>query len=144
MPGAVALPHNDGVSALPRRRPLIWIALFAWLAQLCLPAAHAAVMAGQDAGLAVWCGKNAPVLQAQLANLPDEVREILQKGSAQAEQHADCLSFCAQLGDAERPATPASAALHAAGLEPALRDVLPAPRAGPSPTPPVRGPPRLS
>lgn len=141
LPAASPLPHNYGVFPLLRSRPLIWIALFAWFAQLCLPIAHAAVMAQQDAGMAAWCGVASPALKAKLATLPDEVREILEKGSAQAEQHAECLSFCANGGGANLPPVATTVALRAAGLEvpPAL--AIPAAREGRTLSPPVRGPP---
>lgn len=139
LPDAVRLPHNGDVFPLLRSRPLIWIALFAWIAQLCLPTAHAAVMAQQDAGMAAWCGVESPALQAKLAALPDEVREILEKGNAQAEQHAECLSLCANAGGASLPPVSPSVALRAAGLESRVAPAVPAPRQAPTLAPPVRG-----
>lgn len=141
LPSASSLPHNNVVFPLLRSRPLIWIALFAWFAQLCLPTAHAAVMAQQDAGMAAWCGVDSPALQAKLAQLPDEVRKILEKGSAQAEQHMECVSFCASAGGASLPPVSPTVALRAAGLESVVAFPIPAPRGSIIVSPPVRGPP---
>lgn len=135
------LPHNTLVFPLLRSRPLIWIALFAWFAQLCLPTAHAAVMAQQDAGMAAWCGVESPALRAKLAALPDEVREILEKGSAQSDQHAECLSVCANAGGASLPPMSPTAELRAAGLEAVVEPAIAAPRDSQTVSPPVRGPP---
>ncbi|MGQ0699496.1 MAG: hypothetical protein ACT4PZ_14775 [Panacagrimonas sp.] len=100
-----------------RSRPLIWLALFAWLAQLCLPVAHAAAMAKQDAGLATWCGPLSPGMARQLAQLPDEVRDILEKGTAQADHQQDCVQLCANASGTGLPAPSVTVALRAAGLE---------------------------
>lgn len=108
-----------------RSRRLIWLALIAWLAQLCLPVAHAAAMAQPEAGLATWCGGFSPAMTQKLAALPDEVREILQKGSAHSGHHQDCAQHCANpVGGAPPPAA-VTVSLRAAGLEaaPALRAV---------------------
>lgn len=115
-----------------------------WLTQLCLPVAHAAVMAGQDAGMAAWCGPRSAAMSEQLAQLPDEVREILEKGSQQSGEHQDCVQFCANAaGNGLRPVA-ATVQLREAGLEalPAA-PVLQVHRAQIS-SPPVRGPPLKS
>ena len=127
-----------------RSRRLIWIALIAWLAQLCLPVAHAAVMAQPEAGLATWCGEFSPAMTQKLAALPLEVREILQKGSAQAGQHQDCAQLCANAAAGALPPTPVTVSLRAAGLEAA--PAQPAVRAHHAYTNsvPARGPPQAS
>lgn len=124
-----------------RSRSLIWLAVMAWLAQICLPAAHAAVMAEQGGGMAVWCGTNSPGMQAQLAKLPDEVREILEQGGAQAEKHSDCVSYCSTTGTAPLASTPITVRLREAGLDSRIAAPAPAPRDRVALSPPVRGPP---
>ncbi len=128
---------------LLRSRPLIWIALIAWLAQLCLPVAHASVMAQQEAGLATWCGEFSPAMTQKLAALPDDVREILQKGSAQSGQHQDCAQLCANAVGGAIPPPSVTVSLRDAGLE-----VAPSPPAvrahhAYSKSEPARGPPKL-
>lgn len=130
------------MQALTRRRPLIWIALFAWFAQLCVPTAHAALMASPDAGIAAWCGDNATGLRAQIARLDPELREILDPHATQAQAHADCALFCASGHGADPLAAPVSVLLRAAGADAAPLEPLRAPRAARSYTPPARGPPR--
>lgn len=127
-----------------RRRPLLWIALIAWFAQLCLPAAHAAAMAQQEAGIAVWCGVATPGLQAELAKLDHEIRTILDPGSPQADSHDDCAAYCASASSADPVVEPASVRLRAAGLEAAPRPAVESLRAAPWRSPPVRGPPYFS
>ncbi|MGQ0503327.1 MAG: hypothetical protein ACT4P0_12110 [Panacagrimonas sp.] len=95
---------------------LFWLAVFAWLAQAGMPAAHAAAMGRQEAGLATWCGVRSPAMAGKLAQLPDEVREILEKGMAQASQHQDCAQSCASAGPGLLPQA-ATVLLRAAGLE---------------------------
>jgi hypothetical protein len=115
LPPRIGAGQNAGVFPALRSRPLILLALLAWLAQLCLPAAHASVMAAQDTGLAAWCGERSPALAARIAALPDEVREILERGAAHdAGAHPDCLQFCAGMGGAAPPPAMHLAALHAA------------------------------
>jgi hypothetical protein len=91
--------------ALLRSRPLIWIALFAWLAQLALPSAHAAAMARHDAGISGWCGKFSPAMAAKVATLPDEIRDIIAPGADEhAAMQAECLLLCAGTLGAAMPA----------------------------------------
>ncbi|MGQ0528530.1 MAG: hypothetical protein ACT4PG_01685 [Panacagrimonas sp.] len=129
---------------LLRSRPLIWIALLAWAAQLCLPAAHAAVMAEQGAGLATWCGARSPGMEQKIAQLPAEVRQILQKSSAQAEQHQDCAQFCLSAIDDGLATSAVSVQLREAGLEKPAPVTKEQPRRVIKFTPPVRGPPLTS
>lgn len=127
--------------ALARHRPLVWIALFAWFAQLCLPAAHAAVMAAQDTGITAWCGKDTPGLRAQLAQLDDELRQILDPRGTQAQTHGDCALFCASAHGADLVPAPVSVQLRAAGPAARAIEVIDAARDALSHSPPARGPP---
>ena len=130
--------------AVSRSRPLIWLALLAWAAQLCLPAAHAAVMAQQEAGLATWCGASSPAMAQKIAQLPAEVREILQKGSTQAEQHQDCAQFCLSAIDDGLAAPAVTVRLREAGLEARTAAPVLHPAREHDTRPPVRGPPLTS
>lgn len=111
------IAQNAAMFPLLRSRPLIWLALFAWLAQLCLPAAHAAAMAGQHAGIATWCGDFSPAMAQKLAQLPDEVREILAKGAAHDSAPQDCIQFCASAAPGHAPAPQPGFALLTAEVE---------------------------
>lgn len=134
--------HAVFASSRPRR-PLIWIALFAWLAQLCLPAAHAAVMGRHDAGLSGWCGNLTPALAAKIAALPDEIRDIIAPGAdGHAAMQADCLLLCAGTVGVALPSDTAVAAAHptfAIEAPASLAEANPQPL--PTPRPPPRGPP---
>ncbi len=138
------LGHNDGVRPLTRHPLFLWLALIAWVAQLCLPVAHAAVMAQTDAGMAAWCGPQSAGMAEQLAQLPEEIRAILEKGSVQAEQHQDCVQFCANAAGGGLAPVAVTVQLRVAGLE-----VLPTPSVKRAHrahafSPPVRGPPVIS
>jgi hypothetical protein len=127
------------VTALLRQRLAIALALFGWLAQLWLPIAHAEKMAESADGIA-WCGSS-PAFEAQLAQLPTEIRQLLSNGAAKSKAHADCLQFCAAAAGAA--ATPRS---QPTVLWVAIREALPAlpipaARDALAVTPPVRGPP---
>lgn len=129
---------------LLRRRPLVWLALFAWVAQLGMPAAHAALMAQQDPGLGTWCGSFSPALSQKFAALPDEVRRILRKDSAHSESRTDCQQFCSGVG-AEGPASLATGlALHAGPVDAPVPVLPERPREQYAPRPPPRGPPSES
>nr|ALV86645.1 hypothetical protein [uncultured bacterium 50] len=128
------------VFPVSRSRPLIWIALFAWLAQLCLPGAHAAVMARHDGGLSGWCGNFSPAMAAKVAALPDEIRNIIAPGADQhAAAEAGCQLLCAGSAGTAMPAdgNPASSM-------PAFAIEIPIARAdsNPQPLPTLRPPPR--
>jgi hypothetical protein len=130
------------VFPLRRPRPLIWIALFAWLAQLCLPAAHAAVMARHDAGVSGWCGGFSPAMAAKVAALPDEIRDIIAPGADEhAAMQAQCLLSCAGGLGLAMPADAASASMPAFALQAPLALADPHPRSLPAPRPLPRGPP---
>lgn len=127
-----------------RSRRLIWIALLAWLAQLCLPLAHAAAMAQPEAGLATWCGGFSPAMTQKLATLPIEVREILQKGSSHSAHHQDCVQFCGGATTGGPAYVSPMLALRAAGLEAPAAVMGETPGRQPAPNPPARGPPLIS
>jgi hypothetical protein len=131
------------VFPLRRSRPLIWIALLAWLAQLCLPAAHAAVMARHDGGLSGWCGNFSPAMAAKVAALPDEIRDIIAPGADEhAAMQAECLLACAgTLGVAMPPDGAPAASMPAFAVEAPVAITDANPRPLPSPRPPPRGPP---
>lgn len=124
-----------------RLRPALALVLLAWFAQLCLPVAHAGMMAAARGQMPGWCGEPARGL-AIVAQLPAEIREALQPDGASAEHLASCTQLCAT-GATPTP-TPAAntVVLRAAGLAPAPDSGTPAPR-GPEPglTPPSHGPP---
>ena len=128
---------------LLRTRRLIWIALFAWLAQLCLPSAHAAVMARHDAGLSGWCGSFSPAMAAKVAALPDEIRDIIAPGADDhAAMQAKCLLLCAGSLGVAMPAdgiVAASMPTFAVETPVAIADAKP--QSLPTLRPPPRGPP---
>lgn len=138
------LGHNADVRPLTCHPLFLWLALIAWAAQLCLPAAHAAVMAQTDAGMAAWCGARSASMAEQLAQLPEEIREILEKGSVQAEQHQDCVQFCANAAGGGLVPLAVSVQLRDAGLEVVPMAAVPQPHRAHTLSPPVRGPPAVS
>ena len=119
------------------------LALLGWLAQFCLPLAHASVMAERGLGVAAGCGKCSPALEARLAERPAEIREIL-KGSLTHGEHASetCADLCVTPASGAAPSLPPTVALRAAGVEgPAIERAAAPPRSPIPGTPPVRGPP---
>lgn len=127
-----------------RRRLTLALALFGWLAQMCLPVAHAAVMAEARTGGDAWCGPSSPALQAELAKLPQDIREILGKGTPQSSAHLDCMQFCASSGGMAMTPEPVTVVLRAAGLEEVPTSVTPPARRALAAPPPARGPPLFS
>ncbi|MBV61245.1 MAG: hypothetical protein CMH65_08090 [Nevskiales bacterium] len=123
----------------------VFAALVAWLAQLCLPMAHVASMASSAAGALAWCGTGSVALQARLAQLPVEIREILLDGATQTDDVDDCAQLCAATGGpALVEAVPVTVALRAAGLGVLIAEFAsPAFRPHGAP-PPARGPPSYS
>lgn len=123
-------------------RALLVLALLGWLAQFCLPLAHAAAMAEGGLGVAAWCGQNSPALEAKLAELPADIRDILKDSLGHAEQASDnCSDLCVTPLGGALPAAPATVALRAAGIEKPQLDKRVAPALAARPSPPVRGPP---
>jgi len=71
------------------------LVLVAWLAQLCLPVAHAASMAAPShAPAAAWCGDPANAQEA-VALLPAEIRAALGLDEADVGHLAHCAQLCA-------------------------------------------------
>lgn len=84
--------HNGRMFPSHRSRPLIWLALFAWLAQLSLPIAHAQFAGSRN------CGETANgTLRAKFAALPAELRDILDPAAGRLDSHASCVQLCASL-----------------------------------------------
>lgn len=77
-----------------RRRWRICLAVLAWFAQLCLPLAHAAVMAERPVPLSSWCGDPAQV-RAFIATLPPELRVEVQPDGAHVHNLSQCATLCA-------------------------------------------------
>lgn len=121
----------------------ILIAVVAWLAQLCLPAAHAASMAAAGAGAATWCGKSlSPALQAQIAALPPEIRHILEEGASKGERTSECAQLCVTSGGLAPPVSLSpTVALRAAGIEAVAAGPTPSQRPALGAPLPARGPP---
>jgi hypothetical protein len=123
-----------------RLRPAL--ALIAWFAQLCLPVAHAVIMAAPHTEMLGWCGDPARA-RAAVAQLPAEIREALLADDTSADHLASCAELCAT-GSTSAPAptlVASTVVLRAAGLELAPA-VLPAPRSREqAPRPPSQGPP---
>lgn len=127
-----------------RQQLTLALVVFGWLAQLCLPVAHAAAMATSKAGVATWCGAGSPALEAKLAELPESIREILERGAAQADQHDSCAQLCATVAGGSPLAAAAGIELDAASLEVAVakpQQLSLRPQGAP---PPARGPPGFS
>lgn len=72
----------------------ICLVLLAWLAQLCLPVAHAAMMADKPVQLSSWCGDPAQV-RAFIATLPAELRVEVQPDGAHVHDLSPCATLCA-------------------------------------------------
>lgn len=123
----------------------VMLALVAWFAQLCLPGAHAATMASSNAGALAWCGQGSPALRAKLAELPADIRHILQDGASQTEHVDDCIQLCAAsggLGIVEPLAVTVSLRLAGIEIRPAVSASAPLHSHGAPP--PARGPPSYS
>lgn len=122
------------------------LALMGWLAQFCVPLAHATAMAERGLGVAGWCGQGSPALEARLAELPLEIREILKDSLSHGEHLSQtCADLCVTPSPGALPVPATTVALRAAGIEPPAVDRPALPRLAPAPrTPPVRGPPALS
>ena len=146
------------MNALRGSRPFSWLALLAILAQLLLPAAHAAAMgrASGDPLHLAFCGQaSAHALQTLRETAPPELLRALAKASDSAEAAdqtnqravASACSLCAGLsslqfaalgGQAPVFAFAANAPVFSASLD------VPAPFAAPQRQPSQRGPPSHS
>ena len=126
----------------PLRRRLSWtLVLLAWLMQLGLPVAHAAMAGAPGGAMAAWCGEPANAREAA-ASLPDEIRDALARDAIGADHLASCAQLCA-VGTTPAP-WPAPGATPRPGGAGSPRP--PAPRAPfaarrPALPPPPRGPP---
>jgi len=119
------------------------LALAAWTAQLCLPVAHAATMASSASG--AWCGEASPVLRAQLARLPADIRRILEPAVPASPASLDCAAMCAATAGPGLPPpafVPTLVPLGKVMLSLSSFDA-PAPRPHGPPLP-ARGPPHLT
>ena len=119
------------------------LALLGWLAQFCLPLAHASAMAERGLGVAAWCGQGSPALEARLAELPAEIREILKDSLTHGEHASEtCADLCVTPSSGALPSPPPTVALRAAGIEQPVVERAASPSRAPLPgAPPVRGPP---
>ena len=90
---AARAAYNPAPMSYTRRRR-ICLAVLAWFAQLCLPLAHAAVMAERPVQLSSWCGDPAQV-RAFIATLPPELRVEVQPDSAHVHNLSQCATLCA-------------------------------------------------
>lgn len=125
----------------PARHPLrLGLVLLAWLAQLLLPLAHAA-MPVAPAAASGWCGNPAQA-QAVLAELPPELRPAADPVGASA-QHLDvCAKLCAVAATPPLATVPApTLALRTARLEPAAPAAPEPAGREPAPRPPSQAPP---
>lgn len=125
-----------------RRRSLIWLACFAWLAQFCLPLAQAAASSRQVLSDGLWCGPGSAALHSQFAELPAELRAALDP-LAQSSSASFCALHCAATSPAAPPpvftALPSPGALSAPVVDHADDEHL-----GAALAPVARGPPQLS
>lgn len=118
------------------------LAVLAWLAQLWLPVAHAAMARGAD-GTGSWCGSS-PAYAAQLAQLPAEIRLLLDQQAPHNPSAQDCTHCGVPSTAAALPPVAFTLILRAAGLETLPAAVIPAQRASLGAPPPARGPPQSS
>ncbi|HKY89599.1 MAG TPA: hypothetical protein VJM11_01115 [Nevskiaceae bacterium] len=147
MASSLLVPASFRVSHRRFHRRFVWLALVAWLAQLCLPVAHAAAMAERGGLHRGWCNTGLPavgteVLAQKIAALPGEIRRIiLQDQAPVGDEGATCALLCA--GSA--PDAPLAAHAGVVLAEPAHVPLLPQPVAtghgSAAIPPPPRGPP---
>lgn len=123
------------------RRRFAWtLVLLTWFVQLCLPVAHAALMA-TPAGLnGAWCGDPSNASEA-VASLPAEIRQALDLEAAPADHLARCVKLCATVSKLPPPPVLPAPDLPAAAATPhepvqwpvglARQHALPPPSHGP-------------
>lgn len=138
------MPYNPFMSRRVRQQLTLALAVFGWLAQLCLPVAHAAAMSTSKAGVATWCGVGSRALQAKLAELPESIREILERGATQAEQQDRCAQLCASVAGGSPLVAAASIDLDPAVLDAPVAKPIPLSLRAQGAPPPARGPPDFS
>ena len=136
------MPDNASTVIRRPRHLRTFVAVLAWLGQLLLPLAHAATMPA-DAAAQAWCGAGSVGLQASLAKLPAEIRQILTASSSKSGHLSNCVQCCAALGGhaAMGGAAPAAMALRETAPRPLGVLSAPAARLATTTSPPVRGPP---
>lgn len=100
-----------------RRRLRICLVLLAWLAQLCLPVAHAAVMADRPVQLSNWCGDPTQV-RAFIATLPAELRVEVEPGDSHVQERHTCAVLCALAAPPVLPTLAPTVAWRVADPEP--------------------------
>jgi hypothetical protein len=133
------------VSSRPPSRLTLALAFVAWLAQLCLPVVHAATMPVGTDGMALWCGAGSPAIEARLADLPREIRQILDPGAAHAELQEYCEQHCASsAGNSGLPPAVAGFVPCATDAEPVIALPFQIPHRAHGAPPPARGPPLSS
>lgn len=133
------------MSSRPPSRLTLALAFIAWLAQLCLPVVHAATMPAGADGMALWCGAGSPAIEARLAELPREIRQILDPGAAHAELQEHCEQHCASsAGSSGLPCTSAGMAPYATDVEHVIALPFQIPHRSHGAPPPARGPPSFS
>jgi hypothetical protein len=100
---AIAIAQDQHASTIrplmPRvaHRLQIGLVLLAWLAQLVLPLAQAAIMTEPPAKVAGWCG-DASRAHAVIGQLPVELRQAFDLPAAGAEQLDACGKLCTVAG----------------------------------------------
>jgi hypothetical protein len=127
---------------LARQRFTWTLVLLAWLAQLCMPVAHAAMTTSSSGSMAAWCGDPANASEAA-AVLPAEIRNALDLDAHSADHRANCAKLCAvgstpvPLPSVSRADLPqASGTTRAPTRQPTVatrRHALPPPSHGPPP-----------
>ncbi|MGB0956621.1 MAG: hypothetical protein ACPGZP_11580 [Panacagrimonas sp.] len=91
--------------------------MLAWLAQVLLVPAHAALMASSNGGALAWCSPGdasglSSALSAKLAALPDDIWQALQPSAQANDAAASCALACATAPTgANTPAAPFAVAL---------------------------------
>lgn len=126
-----------------RQRLHLAFAVLGWLTNLCMPLAHAAMLA-DPAAVAAWCGIPSQAIDAKLSQLPAEIREALGKSAAKSSPQTDAGKCCVLSGSPGLLVLPATVALRAAGLEKTPVPASPASSRRSALPPPARGPPALS
>lgn len=118
------------------------LALVAWFMQLCLPVAHASIMASPRAEMLGWCGDPSRLI-AVAASMPADIRKGLGLDDLGigANHGIDCATLCATGSAPTTTAVARDVARQRVGFEPAPA-IRPAPRFREQATrPPSHGPP---
>ena len=133
------------MSSRPPSRLTLALAFIAWLAQWCLPVVHAATMPVDTDRMALWCGAGSAAIEAHLAEMPREIRQILDPGAAHAELQERCEQHCASTaGSSGLPPAAAGIEPYAADIEYVAALPFPTQHRSDAAPPPARGPPLSS